>query len=54
MLWTVGRPNGISRRPNGCCLIDERPDGIPHRPDVCKGSDYTVLKSAQNLLETYL
>jgi hypothetical protein len=47
MLWTVGRPDGISRRPDGCFLTDERPDG-------CKGSDYTVLKSAQNLLETYL
>jgi hypothetical protein len=61
MLWTVGHPDGISRSPNRCCLIDERPDGIPRcsdgipcRPDGCKGSDYTVLKSVQNLLETYL
>jgi hypothetical protein len=54
VLWTDGRPDGISRRLDGCCLTDERPDGIPRRSDSCKGSDYTVLKSAQNLLETYL
>jgi hypothetical protein len=47
MLWTVGRPDGISHRRDGCCLTDERLDG-------CKGFDNTVLKSAQNLLETYL
>jgi hypothetical protein len=54
MLWRVGRSDGISRRPDGCCLTDERPDGIPLRLDGCKGSDYIVLKSAQNLLETYI
>jgi hypothetical protein len=46
MLWTDGRPDGISRRLDGCCLTDES-------PDECKGSNYTVLKSAQSLLETY-
>jgi len=35
--WTVERPNGISRRPNGC-----------------KGSNFSVLESVQNLLEAYL
>jgi len=54
MFWIVGHPDGISRRPDECCLSDERPDGIPRRPDECKGSDFTVLKSAQNLLERYL
>jgi hypothetical protein len=54
MAWTVGHPDGISRRPDGCCLIDEHPDRIPRRPDGCKGSNYTVLKSAQKLLEIYL
>jgi hypothetical protein len=54
MLWTVGRLDGISRRQDRCCLTDEHPDEIPGRSDGCKGSDYTVLKSTQNLLETYL
>jgi hypothetical protein len=50
MLWTVGFLDGISCRADGCCLTDERPDGIPRRPDGCKGSDNIVLKSVQNLL----
>jgi hypothetical protein len=54
MLWTVGRQDGVSRRLVGCCSTDECPDGIPRSPDGCKGSDYTVLKSTENLLETYL
>jgi len=54
MLWTDERPDGISRRSDWRCLIDERLDGIPRHSDGCKGSNYTVLKSAQNLLETYL
>jgi hypothetical protein len=64
MLWTIECLDGISRRPDGCCLTDERPDGccltderpdgIPRRPVGWKGSNYTVLKSVQNLLETYL
>jgi hypothetical protein len=33
MLWIVGRPDGVSRRLNICCLTDEHPDGIPRRPD---------------------
>jgi hypothetical protein len=47
MLWTVGRLDDISRRLDICCSTDESSDG-------CKGFDYTILKSAQNLLETYL
>jgi hypothetical protein len=46
MLQTVRRPDGISHHPNGCCLTDERTDIIPRRPDGCKGSNYTILKSA--------
>jgi len=54
MLWTIGRPKGILRRSDECCLTNERLDGISRRPDGCKGSDNTVLKSTQNILETYL
>jgi hypothetical protein len=54
MLWTVGHLDGISHRPDGCYLTDDHPNRITCRPDGCKGYDYTILKSAQNLLETYL
>jgi hypothetical protein len=54
MCWIDEHPDGISHRPEGCCLTDLRPDGISRRPDGWKGSDNTVLKYAQNLLETYL
>jgi len=30
-LWTIGCPDGISHRLDGCCLTGERPDGIPRR-----------------------
>jgi hypothetical protein len=34
-------------------LIDERPDGIPRRPDECKGTELIVLSSVQSLLEAH-
>jgi hypothetical protein len=42
-----------SRSPDGCFLTDECSDGIPRRPDGCKGSDFTVLNFAQSLLEVH-
>jgi hypothetical protein len=32
-------------------LQDECPDGIPRRLDGCKGTELTVLKSAQSFLD---
>jgi hypothetical protein len=43
--WTAKRPDDLSRRPGGCCLTDERPNGIPRRPDGFKGSNFFDLES---------
>jgi hypothetical protein len=32
---------------------EERPDGIPRRPDGCKGTELTDLNSTQSLLEAH-
>jgi hypothetical protein len=33
-----------SHRSDGCCLTDERLDGIPRCPDECKGSELHYLE----------
>jgi len=34
-------------------LTDERPDGIPRRPEGCKGTELIDLNFAQSLLEAH-
>jgi len=43
--WTqMGVQTERSRHPDKCCLTDERPDGIPRRPDGCKGLELHCLE----------
>jgi len=43
--WTqMGVRRERSCRPDGCCLTDERPDGIPRCPDGYKGFELHYLE----------
>jgi hypothetical protein len=44
-LWTqMGVQKESYNRPDGCCLTDERLDGIPRRLDGCKGLELHCLE----------
>jgi hypothetical protein len=53
LLDTQGRQDGKFWSSGWMLLTEEHPDGIPHRPDGCKGTELTDLNSAQSLLEAH-
>jgi hypothetical protein len=53
LLGTDGGPDRKFSSSERMLLTDERPDGIPHRPDGCKRTELTDLNSAQSLLEAH-
>jgi hypothetical protein len=52
-LDTNGRPDEKFSSSGRMLLTNKRPDGIPRRPDGCKGTELTDLNSAQSLLEAH-
>jgi hypothetical protein len=52
-LWTDGRPDRMFSSSGRMLLTEERPEGIPRRPDGCKGIELTDLNSAQSILEAH-
>jgi len=48
-----GRSDGKFSSSGQMLLTDERPDGIPRRPDRCKGTELIDLNFTQSLLEAH-
>jgi hypothetical protein len=53
LLDTDGHPDRKFSSSGRMLLTNERPDGIPHCLDGCKGTELTDLNSAQSFLESH-
>jgi hypothetical protein len=53
LLDTDGHLDGKFSSFGWMLLTDECPNGIPRRPEGCKGTELTNLKSTQSLLEAH-